>query len=205
MEVKTDKGARKKVLSFQQKQLWYLSWPCTKTWLHTWWSKFNSLFWIISSFFKWKSYFLSFWHATRDKQQPSLQDPLLSFTLLPFVLSEAVAVHRWHLRVALRSVFTASLAHRPFFILINLQFSLITGEANPLCRNKTLLPALCPPRLKFIMCTLLLLRLLLNSPCCLLLCIKMICVDTGLSGHFVLSSPAFACILYFKQQKRISQ
>lgn len=33
----------------------------------------------------------------------------------------------------------------------------------------------------------------------------MICVDTGLSGHFVLSAPAFACVLYFKQQKRISQ
>lgn len=31
------------------------------------------------------------------------------------------------------------------------------------------------------------------------------CVDTGLSGHFVLSAPAFACVLYFKQQKRISQ
>lgn len=33
----------------------------------------------------------------------------------------------------------------------------------------------------------------------------MICVDTELYGHFVVSSPAFACVLYFKQQKRISQ
>lgn len=33
----------------------------------------------------------------------------------------------------------------------------------------------------------------------------MICVDTGLSGHFVLSAPAFAHVLYFKQPKRISQ
>lgn len=33
----------------------------------------------------------------------------------------------------------------------------------------------------------------------------MICVDTELSGHFVLSAPAFACVLYFMQQKRISQ
>lgn len=33
----------------------------------------------------------------------------------------------------------------------------------------------------------------------------MICVDAGLSGHFVLAAPAFACVLYFKQQKHISQ
>lgn len=33
----------------------------------------------------------------------------------------------------------------------------------------------------------------------------MICVDTGLSGHFVLSAPAFAHVFYFKQQKCISQ
>lgn len=33
----------------------------------------------------------------------------------------------------------------------------------------------------------------------------MICVDTGLSGHFVLSAPAFAHVLYFKQPKCISQ
>lgn len=33
----------------------------------------------------------------------------------------------------------------------------------------------------------------------------MIGVDAGLSGHFVLSAPAFARVLYFKQQKHISQ
>lgn len=33
----------------------------------------------------------------------------------------------------------------------------------------------------------------------------MICVDTELSGHFVLSAPALAHVLYFKQQKCISQ
>lgn len=78
-------------------------------------------------------------------------------------------------------------------------------EAKCLYLNKTLLPTLGSPRFKFIVCTLFLPRLLLNTPGRLLLCIKMICVDTGLSGHFVLSAPAFAFVLYFMQQKRNSQ
>lgn len=81
----------------------------------------------------------------------------------------------------------------------------ITGETKCLYFNKTLLLPLDPPRFKFIVCTLFLPRLLLNTPCCLLLCIKMICVDTGLSEHFALSAPAFAFVLYFMQQKRNSQ
>lgn len=126
-----------------------------------------------------------------------------------FAESEAVLVYRWHLREALRSVSKISLAHITGQTSLHSNWSAIifciTGEAKCLYLNKTLLLPLSPPRFKFIVCTLFLPRLLLNTPCCLLLCIKMICVDRGLSEHFALSAPAFAFVLYFMQQKRNSQ
>lgn len=83
---------------------------------------------------------------------------------LPLHAHKAVPVCRWHLREAPRSAFRASLAHTTgqTFLHSNRPATpfCITREAKPLYLDKTPLPALCPPRFKFIMCTLFLLRLL---------------------------------------------